>query len=225
MKQTSILWGLIIGSMLFLIFVVSSTVAAQTSFSVAVQDGSVRTQASMMSTTYGDLPFDEVKYNRNIFAVKADQFSMTSSLDSDGGVEALTTVNYMPASNLQVIFVDEQLKKARVAEGDNESLCYSASAKARITARGLGYESASIVDSSNVAFALNSVGIGRFSLATREEIVTGDVNGTFTESISLDGFSVHSGLWNATAEYTGYVPDYPAAAEDDRELMCPFFKP
>lgn len=224
MKQTTILWGLIISSMLFLMFVVSLTAAAQTSFSVAVQGGSVRTQASMMSTTYGDLPFDEVRFDRGVFAVKADQFTMTSSLDSDGGVEALTTVNYMPASNLQMIFVDEQLKKARVAEGDNESLCYKASAKTRITARGLGYESASIVDSSNVAFASNSVGIGRFSLQTREEIVTGNVNGTFTESVSSDGFSVRSGLWNATAEFTSEIIDYPAAPARE-EMLCPFFKP
>ena len=202
----------------------SVALAAQTSFSVAVQGGSVRTQASMTSTTYGDLPFDDLWFSRNVFAVKADQFSMISSLDSDGGVEVLTTVNYIPGSNLQVIFVDEQLKKARIAEGDNESLCYAASAKTRITARGLGYESASIVDSSNVAFTLNSVGIGKFSLQTREEIETGDVNGTFTESISLDGFSVRSGIWNATAEFTGYIPDYPAGPEDGEEPLCPFFK-
>ncbi len=198
--------------------------AAQTSFSVAVQDGSVRTQTSMMSTTYGDLPFDDARYNRGVFAVKADQFSMTSSLDTDGGIEVLTTVNYMPASNLQMIFVNEELKKARVAEGDNESICYDASAKTRITAHGLGYESASIVDASNVAFALNSVGIGKFSLQTREEIVTGDVNGTFMELVSVDGFSVRSGLWNATAEFTGYIPDYPAGPEDGEEPLCPFFK-
>jgi len=216
---------LMLGLVFFMvgIFIVSIASAAQTSFSVAVQGGSVRTQASMMSTTYGDLPFDDARYNRDVFAVKADQFSMTSSLDSDGGVEVLTTVNYIPASNLQVIFLDEELKKARVAEGDNDSICYTASAKTRITARGLGYESASIVDSSNVAFALNSVGIGKFSLQTREEIVTGDVNGTFTESVSVDGFSVRSGIWNATAEFTSEIIDYPAAP-DREEMLCPFFK-
>lgn len=197
--------------------------AAQTSFSVAVQGGSVRTQTSMMSTTYGDLPFDDARYSRGVFAVKADQFSMTSSLDSDGGVEALTTVNYMPGSNLPAIFVNEELKKARVAEGDNESLCYATSAKTRITARGLGYESAAIVDASNVAFALNSVGIGKFSLQTKEEVTTGDVNGTFTESVSVDGFSVRSGIWNATAEFGSEIIDYPAAPARE-EMLCPFFK-
>lgn len=221
MKQTTILWGLVISSMLFLIFVVSLTAAAQTSFSVAVQGGSVRAQTSMMSMTYGDLPFDDVRYSRGVFAVKADQFGMTSSLDSDGGVEALTTVNYMSGP---VIFVNEKLKKARIAEGDNESLCYDALVKTRVTARGLGYETAGIVDSSNVAFALNSVGIGRFSFDTREEIVTGNVNGTYTESVSSDGFSVRSGLWNATAEFTGYIPDYPAGPEDGEKPLCPFFK-
>lgn len=223
MKQTTILWGLIISSMLFLIFVVSLTAAAQTSFSVAVQGGSVRTQASIASTTYGDLPFDDVQFDRGVFAVKADQFTMTSSLDSDSGVEALTTVNYMPGSNLPMIFVNEELKKARVAEGDNESLCYLAAAKIKIAARGLGYESASIVDSSNVALASNSVGKGKFSFQTREETTTGNVNGTFTKSISLDGFSVRSGIWNATAEMTGYIPDYPASPARE-ETLCPFFK-
>ena len=225
MKQTSILWGMIIASMLFMIFVVTLTSAAQTSFSVAVQGGSVRTQSSLMSTTYGGLPFDDVRYNRDVFAVKADLFSMTSSLDSDGGVEALTEINYMPPpSNLQAIFVNEELKKARVTEGDNESICYLASVKTRITAKGLGYESASIVDPQNVAYALNSVGIGKFSVRTREEIKRGDVNGTFTEEVSLDGFSVRSGIWNATAEVTSGIPDYPAALARE-ELLCPFFKP
>lgn len=221
MKLTTILGSMIIGSMLFLIFVISLTAAAQTSFSVAVQDGSVRTQTNMMSTTYGDLPFDDMRYSRGVFAVKADRFSMTSSLDSDGGVEALTTVDYMSGP---VIFVNEQLKKARIAEGDNESLCYDAAVKTRVTARGLGYETAGIVDSSNVAFALNSVGIGRFSFDTREEIMTGNVNGTYTESVSSDRFSVRSGLWNATAEFTGYIPDYPAGPEDGEKPLCPFFK-
>lgn len=216
--------GIVLVALVIAMLMAGAASAAQTSFSVAVQGGSVRTQTSTMSTTYGDLPFDEVRFDRGIFAVKADKFSMTSSLDSDGGVEALTTVNYMPGSNLQVIFLDEELKKARVAEGDNESICYDASAKTRITARGLGYESASIVDASNVAFALNSVGIGRFSLQTQEETLIGDVNGTFTESISVDGFSVRSGIWNASAEFMSEIMDYPAATARD-ELLCPFFKP
>ena len=220
MKKTTRLIGVIAIAMVLTIAFSGVALAAQTSFSVAVQGGSVRTQASIMSTTYGDLPFDDVRFDRGVFAVKADQFSMTSSLDSDGGVEAMTTIDYMSG---RVIFVNEKLKKARVAEGDNESLCYSTSAKTRITARGLGYESAAIVDSSNVAFVLNSVGIGRFSFDTREEIVSGDVNGTFTESISVDGFSVRSGLWNATAEFTSEIIDYPAALARE-EMLCPFFK-
>ena len=201
-----------------------TALAAQTSFSVAVQGGSVRTQSSQMTTTYGDLPFDETQYKRDIFAVNADKFTMTSSLDTGcGDIEAQTSVNYMPASNLKLIFLTEQLKKARVAEGENESFCYSSESNTRITARGLGYESASIVDDSNVAFALNSVGIGKFHMQTRESLLSGDVNGTFTESVTLDSFKVCSGIWNATAEFTSEITDYPVAPARE-EMLCPFFK-
>jgi len=198
--------------------------AAQTSFSVTVTGGSVRTQSSQMSTTHGGLPFDETRYNRDILAVHAGQFAMSSSLDMDGGsIEAQTTVNYIPASNLKRVFLDEGLRKARVSEGDNESVCYGASAKTRITARNLGYESATVADPSNVAFAVNSVGVGKFSMQTQERILRGDVNKTFTNSRITDSFKVRSGIWNATAEFTSEIPDYPAAPARE-ETLCPFFK-
>ena len=224
MKKTTRLIGVIATAMVLSIAFSGVALAAQTTFSLAVQGGTVRTQSSQMTMTYGDLPFDEARYNRDIFAVHAEQFSMSSSLSTDcGEIEVQTSVNYIPPSGLKGIFLTEDFKKARVADGINESICYDASAKSRVTAHGLGYESAAIVDASNVAFTLNSVGIGKFSLQTQESTLTGDVNGTFTESLTTDSFKVCGGLWNASAEFTGEITAYPNLPER-KDMLCPFFK-
>lgn len=202
----------------------SGVAAAQTSFSVAVAEGTVRTEASVTTTTCGGLPFDEIQYKRDVFAIRAAQFTMESAIDSgDGDVEVETNVKYMPPNNLKFIFLDEELKKSRVAEGDNESICYDASVGTRVIGHGLGFESAAIVDDSNVAYAMDSVGYGSLSIQTYERILKGDVNGTFTESVSVDSFKVHNGIWNATAEFTSEITEYPALSARD-EILCPFFK-
>ena len=197
---------------------------AQTSFSVAVVDGTVRTQASQSTTTHGDLPYEADKYSLDVFAVHSNQFAMTHSLDSDSGVEAQTSLSYLPASNLKIIFVDEELKKARVGEGDNETLCYGASAKTRITAHMLGYESASISDSNNVAFALNAVGVGQLNVQMKEKVGLGNSSSAWTETVMSDQLKVRGGMFNASAMFTSEVPDYPAMP-DREDMLCPFFKP
>lgn len=198
--------------------------AAQTSFSVAVAHGTVRTQASITSTTHGGLPYDEVQYNRDVFAIRANQFVMKSGIDSDdGGVVAETEMSYMPQSNLQFIFVDEGLKKSVIVKGENESLCYDASVQTRITGHGLGFASATIVDTSNVAYAMNSVGYGSLRMETSERILSGDANGTYTETTAVDSFKVSNGLWNATVEFTATIPEYPALPAEDKSL-CALFK-
>ena len=197
---------------------------AQTSFSVAVVDGTVRTQSSQTSTAHGDLPYEADKYSLDVFAVHSSQFAMTHSLDSDSGVEAQTSLSYLPASNLKIIFVDEELKKARVAEGDNETLCYGANAKTRITAHMLGYESASISDTNNVAFALNAVGVGQLNVQMKEKVGLGNSSSAWTETVMSDQLKVRGGMFNASAMFTSEVPDYPAMP-DREDTLCPFFKP
>ena len=225
MKNKTILVGVIAIAMVLSIAFSGVALAAQTSFSVAVADGTVRTQASITTMTHGGLPYDEVQYNRDVFAIRASQFVMNSGIDSDnGGVVAETEMNYIPQSNLQFIFVDEGLKKSRIAEGENESLCYDASVQTRITGHGLGFASASIVDGSNIAYAMNSVGYdGSLRMQTGERILSGDVNGTYKETTTEDSFKVTKGLWNATMEFTSEIPDYPALPADE-ESLCAFWR-
>ncbi len=199
--------------------------AAQTSFSIAVNGGSVRTQSCQTTATYGDLPYDTESYNLDVFAVHANQFAMTHTLDSDYGVEAETGLSYMPASNIKTIFLTEELKKARVAEGENESVCYGGEAKTRATAQMLGYESASIADASNVGFAMKAVGMGKLNVQMQEKIATGNENSTWTESVTYDALNIRSGLFNASAVFTSEVPEYPPAAPPRECVLCPFFKP
>lgn len=199
--------------------------AMQSSVSVAVVDGTVRSQSMQTSATYGDLPFDEEKYNLDLYALHSSQLLMTHSMDTDMGIEVQTSLSYMPVSNLKMVFLEEGISKSRVGKGENESLCYDSSARSRITAQMLGYESASIVDTSNVAFATNAVGLGAFRVQAQEKIVTGDVNGTFTESVSMERVAIRGGMFNVSSMMTGEIPDYPALAPDRGATLCPFFKP
>ena len=197
---------------------------AQTSFSVAVVDGTVRVDSMHSTELLGDLPYEIDKYDLDVYAVHSDQFAMTHSSDSDSGVEAETSLVYLPASNLKVIFVDEELKKARVGEGGNNTLCYVASAKTRVTARMLNYESAAISDDNNVAFAVNTAGIGSLKVATLEKVGLGNSSGSWTESLTSEQLKVRGGMFNVSAMFTSEVPDYPALP-DREDMMCPFFKP
>ena len=200
-----------------------SAMAAQSSYSVAVAGGSVRTQSMQSIMSNGDLPYEADSYNLDVYALNAEQFSMSHSLDSDGGVEAQTSLFYMPGGNLKFVYVDEQLSKDRVGEGENETLCYGADAKVRLTAQMLQYETASITDVNNVAFGLNAVGMGAMSVSMGERLGSGNATTTWTESTTLESFKVRGGVFNATAMFSGEVPDLPAA-EDIGERLCPFFK-
>ena len=212
-----------IALLIAMVFFSGVAIAAQTSYSVAVSGGTVRTQSMLSITTNGDLPYEADKYDLDVYALHADQFVMTHSLDSDAGVEAETSLFYLPASNLKLIFVDEQLRKDRIGEGDNESLCYGADAKVRVTAQALQYETASIADTNNVAFGLNAAGLGSMSVSMEERLGSGNSSSTWTESLTVEEFKVRGGAFNATAMFTGEVPDLPAA-DDRAESLCPFFK-
>jgi len=216
--------GIVIASLFVIAMMFSGVaIAAQSSYSVAVVDGTVRTQSMQSIMTHGDLPYEADLYNIDVYALNAKQFSMAHSLDSDGGVEAQTSLYYMPGSNLKFIHVDEQLSKDRVGEGDKESLCYGADAKVRLTAQMLQYETAAIADVNNVAFGLNAIGMGAMSVSMEEKLGSGNSSSMWTESLTLESFKVRGGMFNATATFTGEVPDLPAA-EDRAELLCPFFK-
>lgn len=216
--------AIVIASLLVVAMMFSGVaIAAQSSYSVAVVGGSVRTQSMQSITTNGDLPYEADSYDLDVYALNAKQFSMTHSLDSDGGVEAQTSLYYMPGSNLKFVHVYEQLSKDRVGEGDNESLCYGADAKVRLTAQMLQYETASIADANNVAFGLNAVGMGAMSVSMEERLGSGNSSSTWTESATMESFKVRGGMFNATAMLTGEVPDFPAA-EERADLLCPFFQ-
>lgn len=206
-----------------MLFFSGVAIAAQSSYSVAVAGGTIRTQSLLSITTNGDLPYEADKYDLDVYAIHAGKFTMTHSLDSDSGVEAETSLMYLPVSNLKFIFVGEELRKDRVGEGDNESLCYSADANIRITAKTLQYETASIADASNVAFGLNAAGLGAMSVSMEEQLGSGNSSSTWTESLTVEEFKVRGGMFNATAMFTGEVPDLPAAGERE-ETLCPFFK-
>ena len=217
--------GIVLAALVIATLLVGTASAAQTSFSVAVNDGTARVQTSFKSTTEGDVPpYDESGYGFNLFAIHADQFRMTRMVNTDEGiVEVETGVGYSPAVyGLKRIFMDEKVTTARVAEGDNASICCDSSAETRVNAYFLNYESVAVSENNRVLFAVNSAGAGKVDVLTTENKLVGNVNGTWTAAYSSDRLSVN-GLWNVSAEFMSESCDYPALVPETKQILCPFY--
>lgn len=197
---------------------------AQTSFSVVVNDGSARMQSSLVSTSNEAIPYDATRYDYNAIAIHAAGVQMTHDADfEEGYLEVENSVLYFPASGLKVVFIDENLQRAKVAEGaDNASLCYDASAGSRVNANYLQYESASIVTDTDIVYGVNAAGAGRIAVQTAEYLQQGDVNGSWMSSMSSDSMAVRGGVFNISAEFNSIIPESPPAAEMPENMLCPF---
>jgi len=217
--------GIVLAALVIATLLVGTASAAQTSFSVAVNDGTARVQTSFRSNTEGDVPpYDETGYDFNVFAIHADQFRMTHTVNTDDGiVEAEHGIGYSPAVyGLKRIFMDEKVTTARVAKGDNASVCCDSSAETRVNAYFLNYESVAVSENNQVLFAVNSAGAGKMDVLTTENKLIGDVNGTWTEAYSNDKLSVN-GLWNVSAEFMSDECDRPPLAPEIKDILCPFY--
>ena len=201
--------------------------AAQTSFVLTVNDGTARMQSSLRSTSNDAIPYDATRYDYNAIAVHASGVQMTHDADFDAGyVEVENSILYYPASGLKVVFVDEKIQRAKIAEGaDNASLCYDASAGSRINAKFLQYESATIVTDTDMVYGVNSMGTGRIAVQTAEYLQQGDVNGNWTSSRTMDSVSVRGGMFNLSAQFDSAIPEAPPAGEMPGNMLCPFYRP
>ena len=227
MKTNSKLVGIIAIALVLSIAFSGVALAAQTSFAVTVNGGSARMQSSLISTSNEAIPYDSTRYNYNAIAVHAAGVQMTHDADFEAGyVEVENSILYFPATGLKVVFVDEEVQRAKVAEGaDNASLCYDASAGSRVNAKYLQYESASIVTDTDMVYGVNSVGTGRIAVQTAEYLQQGDINGSWISSMSMDSVSVHGGMFNLSAQFNSAIPEAPPAGEMPGRMMCPFGKP
>ena len=200
------------------------TAAAQTSYSVTVNDGSASIQSSLKSTSNEAIPYDAVGYDYKAIAVHAAGVQMTHEFDFEQGyLEVENSVLYFPASGLKVVFLRENVQRVKIAEGaDNASLCYDASAGSRAIAKMLQYESASVITDSDMVYGVNSAGIGRIEVQTAEYLQQGNVNGSWMSSMSDDSVAVRRGAFNLTAQFSSLIPEAPPMAEMPGDMMCPF---
>lgn len=198
--------------------------AAQINFNVVVKDGSARVQSSLRSTSNTTLPYDHTKYNYNAIAVHGSAVQLIHTEDFDANnLESESSVLYLPANNLKVMFVDENVQRAKVAEGaDNASLCYNAQAGSKVNSNALNYESAAITTDSNVEYAMKAVGVGRISMATTERLQQGNTTGEWVSSFQRNGMAVRGGLFNVSGSFSSVIPEAPPAAEAPENLLCPF---
>ena len=224
--KTNRLIGVIAIAMAMAIMFSGVSLAAQTSFELTVNDGTARMQSLLRSASNEAVPYDATQYDYNAIAVHAAGVQMVHSADfEDGYVEVENSILYFPASGLKMVFVDENIQRAKIAEGaENQSLCYDASAGSRVNAKFLQYESAAIVTDSDMVYGVNSAGIGRIAVQTAEYLQQGDINGSFLTSVSQDSVSVRGGNFNLSAQFNSIIPEAPPMAELPENILCAFNK-
>ena len=198
--------------------------AAQTSFEVVVNDGSVRIQTSVRSTTEGDVPpYDETGYNFRAIAIHGNS-EIARTVNTDTGVDTQTHFTYIPANGLKKAFIEEEVKTARVGKGDNFTICCDSYAQTRFLTSAVNYESAAFSENNDLLLALNVAGYGRGMVQAEENKQIGDENATWTDSQTKDWLAV-SGGWNVSLEIVNIGCDFPAMGTEKKALLCPFFKP
>ena len=227
MKKTNRITGIISIALVLAIAFSGVALAAQTSFELTVNDGTARMQSSLRSASNEATPYDATQYDYNAIAVHASGVQMTHDADfEEGYVEVENSILYFPASGLKMVFVDENIQRAKIAEGaDNASLCYDASAGSRANANFLQYESAVIVTDVDMVYGVNSIGTGRIAVQTAEYLQQGNTTGNWISSRSMDSVSVRGGMFNLSAEFNSIIPEAPPMAEMQGNMLCPFYKP
>lgn len=224
MKKTNRLISIVATAMIFAIAFSGVAIASQTSFSAVVNDGSVRVQTSVRSTTEGDVPpHDESGYDFRVITLHGNS-EITRTLNTNAGVDAQTHFKFIPINGLKRAFIEEEVKTARVAEGDNSTICCDSRAQTRFLTSEVNYESAAFSEDNDLLFVMNAVGYGRGMLESEENKQIGNKNSTWQNTQTLDRFAVR-GLWDVSAEVVSEGCSYPAQGIPRKDMLCPFMMP
>ena len=213
--------GIVLVALVIATFMVGTASAAQTSFSAVVNDGSLRVQTSVRSTTEGDVPpYDEAGYNFQAITLHGNS-EITRTLNTNTGVDVQTHFRYIPQNGLKRAYIEEEVKTARVAEGENYTVCCDARAQTRFLASGVNYESAAFSEDNDLLFVMNAIGYGRGMVESEENKQIGNGNTTWQDTRTLDRFTV-GGIWDVSAEVDIQGCSRPAMGVPDRERLCSF---
>ena len=227
MKKQTILVGVIATAMVLSIAFSGVALAAQTSLDCTVEGGSVRVQTSLWSSTEGAAPpYDETRYTYALWWLQGNS-KITHQVNTDEGVEAENGVIYRPIGyGLARVFIDEGASTARVAKGDNFSVCCDSGVAARVNANAVDYWSIAAVDNNDLLFGMKSTGFGGVNIQAHEGKQIGNQNGSWTQTRSSDRLGVSgNAFYNLSYDYMSTGCDYPALAPDQKEILCPFYKP
>jgi len=222
MKKKNRLIGVIATAMVLSIALSGVALAAETSFSAAVNDGTLRVETSLRSTTEGDTsPYDETGYNFRVITMHGNS-EATRMFNTDNGVDAQTHFRYIPTNGLKKAFIEEEVKTARVAEGDNSTICCDSFAKTRFLTSAVNYESAAFSEDNNLLLAMNAAGYGRGMIEIEENKQLGNENSTWQNTQTKDRLAV-SGAWDISVEVVSEGCLYPPMGIPQKDMLCPFY--
>jgi hypothetical protein len=198
--------------------------AVETSFTAVVNDGSLRMETRVISTTEGDVPpYDETGYAFRAITQHGNS-EVTRTLNTNTGVDAQTHFKFIPLNNLKKAYIEEEVKTARVAEGENHTVCCDARAQTRFLTSGVNYESAAFSEDNDLLYVMNAIGYGRGMVESEENKQIGNGNTTWQDTRTLDRFTVR-GIWDVSAEVDSQGCSYPAQGIPKKDMLCPFMRP
>ena len=226
MKKSNRLTGIIAIALVITIFFSSVALvsAVETSFTAVVNDGSIRMETSVRSTTEGDVPpYDETGYNFRAITLHGNS-EIARTLNTNVGVDAQTRFKFIPTNILKRAYIEEEVNTARVADGENHTVCCDARAQTRFLTSGVNYESAAFSVDNDLLFVMNAIGYGRGMIESEENKQIGNENNTWQDTRTLDRFTVR-GIWDVSAEVDSQGCSYPAQGIPKKDMLCPFMRP
>lgn len=215
---------------IFMLFVGGGASAAQTSLDLTVS-GNAFVGDTYKLATHSGLPYELESYSMATVLIGVHKADYTHSLDTTDSVEAETSLVASESNGGAMVMVDENVHRTVIGDSvalDNNatySRCYSAGAGYNTQAQYLDFKSATLVTDTDLAYAVESSGLGSMCFVSDEYVAAGDigVNGTWMSSYAKDNVRA-KGIFDFTANYNSDNSDYPAAfeEEEDEKGLCPF---
>lgn len=217
----------ILSIMLLSITSIGTAVASQTSFDCIVSEGTVQVQAKSQSTMYGSLGvYDKVRYDMNLLGISGtSEISQIAQFGSETEVETNLVFQETTSSKPSCAIFDERAKTERIFENTNSSLCCDSAVEVNALVSNVEYSSTIASNDNDLLFGLQSYGTGEIDILTQEGEISGDLNGTITQTRSSNQLSVYGGNYELTFEFDSLGCNYPVSEASEEVRLCPFVTP
>lgn len=216
-------------------FMVGTMAAMETSFNL-VAEGEVFIDEKYRSETQNGLPYAAGAYDHSAFIVGAYDLDYTHALNVGESIETETSLKYVGSEDEMIsqLLLEESFKKTIIAsslgvDNSSDTRSYSSGVGFNALATYMDFESATVVSDTEMAYAVDTKGMGSMQYISAEYEASGDTNGTWVIRAFDEDARAH-GTWLFEGETVNEAENFPATFEDlveeeeeeADERLCPF---